>query len=128
MIGVDTVPERLAVAERWGVETIAELTSGRLADSVIDAVGMEASESVADSVLSTIKLQPDKLVAFHNALGSARRGGTVSVTGVYVGPMQMFPLGTGDLVTHTVALDEAPALYDTFQKKQDGCIKVVLQP
>jgi threonine dehydrogenase-like Zn-dependent dehydrogenase len=32
------------------------------------------------------------------------------------------------LVTHTGGLDEAPALYEKFQKKQDGCIKVVLKP
>ncbi|KQQ94284.1 molecular chaperone GroES [Leifsonia sp. Leaf325] len=38
------------------------------------------------------------------------------------------PLGVEDLVTHRVRLDEAPAMYDTFNKKEDGCIKVVLQP
>lgn len=38
------------------------------------------------------------------------------------------PLGVMHLVTHTGSLDEAPALYEEFQKKQDGCIKVVLKP
>jgi threonine dehydrogenase-like Zn-dependent dehydrogenase len=38
------------------------------------------------------------------------------------------PLGTADLATHRLPLDEAPAAYSMFQKKQDGCIKVVLQP
>ena len=38
------------------------------------------------------------------------------------------PLGVTDLVTHTVSLDDGPALYETFQKKEDGCIKVVLKP
>jgi threonine dehydrogenase-like Zn-dependent dehydrogenase len=38
------------------------------------------------------------------------------------------PLGTDDLVTHRVPLDEAPAAYEMFQKKTDGCIKVVLDP
>jgi threonine dehydrogenase-like Zn-dependent dehydrogenase len=38
------------------------------------------------------------------------------------------PLGTGDLVTHRVPLDRAPEMYETFQKKEDGCIKVVLEP
>jgi threonine dehydrogenase-like Zn-dependent dehydrogenase len=33
-----------------------------------------------------------------------------------------------DLVTHHAPLSEAPELYETFQKKADGCIKVVLQP
>ena len=38
------------------------------------------------------------------------------------------PLGIDDLVTHHAPLTEAPAMYEIFQKKQDGCIKVVLQP
>ncbi len=38
------------------------------------------------------------------------------------------PLGVTDLVTHRVALEEAPAMYELFKNKQDGCIKVVLQP
>ena len=38
------------------------------------------------------------------------------------------PLGTADLATHRLPLDEAPAAYSMFQKKEDGCVKVVLQP
>ena len=38
------------------------------------------------------------------------------------------PLGVLDLTTHTAPLEDAPALYGTFQKKEDGCIKVVLKP
>ncbi len=38
------------------------------------------------------------------------------------------PLGVHDLVTHTLALDEAPYGYEIFQKKKDGAVKVVLQP
>ncbi len=38
------------------------------------------------------------------------------------------PLGVLDMVTHRVPLDEAPHMYEIFQKKEDGCIKVVLQP
>lgn len=38
------------------------------------------------------------------------------------------PLGVGDLVTHRLPLDEAPVGYDLFQRKHDGCIKVVLDP
>ena len=38
------------------------------------------------------------------------------------------PLGTEDLATHEVPLADAPAAYEMFQKKDDGCIKVVLQP
>ena len=38
------------------------------------------------------------------------------------------PLGTEDLVTHRVPLERAPEMYEVFQKKQEGCIKVVLKP
>ncbi len=38
------------------------------------------------------------------------------------------PFGVMDLVTHTVPLEDAPELYETFQKKEDGCIKVVVTP
>ena len=38
------------------------------------------------------------------------------------------PLGTGDLTTHALPLEQAPHGYEIFQKKQDGCIKVVLKP
>lgn len=38
------------------------------------------------------------------------------------------PLGLDDLVTHSAPLSRGPELYETFQKKQDGCIKVVLKP
>jgi threonine dehydrogenase-like Zn-dependent dehydrogenase len=38
------------------------------------------------------------------------------------------PLGVDDLVTHDLPLDEAPAAYEMFQQKTDGCIKVVLHP
>ncbi len=38
------------------------------------------------------------------------------------------PLGLENLVTHTVPLEQAPAMYEIFQKKEEGCIKVVLKP
>jgi len=38
------------------------------------------------------------------------------------------PLATEDLATHKLPLDEAPHAYEIFQKKEDGAIKVVLQP
>ena len=105
VIGIDQVPERLAMAGRHGVETLDfstvddvtnamfDLTSGALCHSVIDAVGLEAAGSLADSALQAVKLQPDKLVALRNALGCCRRGGTVSIIGVYGGQYPLFPLG-----------------------------------
>ncbi len=173
VIGVELVPERLEMAERHGAETVdlrnndpteavKEMTKGRGADAGIDAVGMEAVGSRVDSVLQTVKLQPDRLVALHQCMGAIRRGGTLSISGVYTGPFHMFPLGdlfdkqiavrmgqanvrrwtddilplltdedplgTEDLATHDLPLDEAPHGFEIFQKKDDGAIKIVLHP
>ncbi|MEZ2387945.1 zinc-dependent alcohol dehydrogenase [bacterium RCC_150] len=187
VIGVDPVPERRAMAEEHGVETldnsddvagqIREGTLGRGPDSVVDAVGMEAHGSpVASFLHRAVALLPDKpaqaametagvdrLAALRTAIDLVRRGGTVSLSGVYGGQadpmplMTMFdkqvqlrmgqcnvrrwteqllplveddgdPLGVMHLVTHRGSLDDAPGLYEKFQKKLDGCIKVVLTP
>ena len=175
VIGVDRIPERLAMAERHGVETldfaaiddvvraVRELTEGRGADSVVDAVGMEAEGSVVERALQATRVQADRFHALRRAHDAVRRGGTLSITGVYAGYMQMFnigdlfdrqvtirmgqanvrrwtddvmpllldesdPLGTDALATHFLPLEEAPRGYEIFKKKQDGCIKVVLQP
>ncbi len=114
VIGIDRFADRLALAQKHGVEVIdysrmdditdavkAE-TGGRGADSVIDAVGMDADGSKADRLLQTLKIQPDRMVALHQSLGSVRRGGTVSVTGVYGGWMPSFPVG--DLFDKQVAV------------------------
>ncbi len=105
VIGVDNVPERLSLAAKYGVETldfsvlddvkdiVLELTGGRGVDAAIDAVGMEASGSLIDSILQTIKVQLDRAHALRQCMASIRRGGTLSISGVYAGPIQMFPLG-----------------------------------
>jgi threonine dehydrogenase-like Zn-dependent dehydrogenase len=105
VIGVDRVAERLALAQAHGVETIdfeavddvpevvRELTHGRGVDTAIDAVGMEASGSSVDGVLHAVRVQPDRLHALRECGRSVRRGGTISISGVYVGPMSFFPLG-----------------------------------
>ncbi len=189
VIGVDLVPERLDLAAQHDIETLdltkvddvsaalLELTNGRGPDGVIDAVGMEAHGSpvgkAAHAVVGllpdalaaplTDKLALDRLAALRTAIKSVRRGGTVSVSGVYGGEidplpmMEMFdrgiqlrmgqchvrrwtddilplvtadddPLGLEGLATHRVPLDSAPDAYAMFQKKQDGCVKVVLKP
>jgi len=105
VIGIDQVPERLAMAQRHGVETldfasvgdvvqvVRGMTDGRGADSVIDAVGMEAEGSVFERVVQATKLQADRLHAFRQSHDAVRRGGTLSVTGVYTGYLQMFNVG-----------------------------------
>ncbi len=110
VIGVDLIPERLAKAAGQGVDVIdssagdattaiLELTAGRGADRVIDAVGMEAHGSpLAAAATTAVTTLPrriaarlaqtigvDRLNALQTALGAVRRGGTVSVVGVYGG-------------------------------------------
>lgn len=121
VIGVDRVPERLAMAARHGVETIDastvedvpaaihELTRGRGADRVVDAVGMEAHGSpVAEAAATAVTTLPrpvasglmqtvgvDRMAALDTALAAVRRGGTVSLSGVYGGaadPINMMRL------------------------------------
>jgi threonine dehydrogenase-like Zn-dependent dehydrogenase len=189
VIGVDSVPERLEMARRHGIETvdmsavddvaeaILEMTGGRGADGVVEAVGMEAHDSpvgkAAHAVVGALpdalakpmidKMAIDRLGALRTALKAVRRAGTVSVSGVYGGEvdplpmMEMFdrgitmrmgqchvkrwideimpaieddsdPLGTLDMTTHHMPLTDAPHGYEIFQKKQDHCIKVVLNP
>jgi threonine dehydrogenase-like Zn-dependent dehydrogenase len=119
VIGVDLVPERLDRARARGVETldagdsglrsrIAEITSGRGPDAVIDAVGMEAHGSpgaklaqqmaglLPDSVAARLMERAgiDRLSALHAAFDMVRRGGTVSVTGVYGGMTDPLPMLT----------------------------------
>ncbi|OAN41371.1 alcohol dehydrogenase catalytic domain-containing protein [Microbacterium sp. H83] len=187
VLAVDPVAERREMAARHGAEVfdltddvvseLRDLTEGRGADAVVDAVGMEAHGNPGVSLVQkAVGLLPDaaarkmmetagldRLAALHASIDVVRRGGTVSLSGVYAGdadvlPMKtMFdkqvslrmgqcnvkrwiddlmplvedlhdPLGVMDLTTHSAPLEDAPALYGTFQRKEDGCIKVVLRP
>ncbi|GAB2870050.1 zinc-dependent alcohol dehydrogenase [Nocardioides pacificus] len=121
VISVDRIPERLARLERFGVETldfdeavkvggvgsvVRELTGGRGPDAVIDAVGMEAHGSpVASAVQKMAGMLPDmiseplmkkagldRMTALHTAFDAVRRGGTVSISGVYGGAMDPIPM------------------------------------
>jgi threonine dehydrogenase-like Zn-dependent dehydrogenase len=121
VIGIDLVPERLEMARRHGVDTISvaekdgvvdairERTGGRGADSVIDAVGMEAHGApvgrlaqqmtglLPDRAAAAVmeRAGVDRMVVLHNAIDAVRRGGTISLSGVYGGvadPMPMMSL------------------------------------
>ncbi len=120
VFGVDLVPERLQLAETWGAEPIdlrvtkdaasalRDLTDGRGPDSTLDAVGMEAHGSpVAHGVITGAVRMPrplarvamehvgvDRLAALHLALDAVRRGGTVSLVGVYGGMADPMPMMT----------------------------------
>jgi threonine dehydrogenase-like Zn-dependent dehydrogenase len=121
VIGIDTVPERLDRARARGVETIdideagadltemvRSLTDGRGPDSVIDAVGMEAHGSPgAELAQQAVGLLPDalaqklmdragtdRLQALYSAIDMVRRGGTISLSGVYGGMADPMPMLT----------------------------------
>jgi threonine dehydrogenase-like Zn-dependent dehydrogenase len=121
VIAVDRIPERLARAEARGIETIdlrqhpgevgdviREMTGGRGTDSVIDAVGMEAHGSpIANAAQQVTGLLPDfigkkmmskagvdRLDAFYSAIDIVRRGGTISLIGVYGGMADPLPMLT----------------------------------
>jgi threonine dehydrogenase-like Zn-dependent dehydrogenase len=189
VLGVDLVPDRLERARSHGVEVldlneheddlvevVRGMTGGRGPDSVIDAVGMEAHGSPIGKLMQTLSgflpspLQRklietagmDRLHALFLAIELVRRGGTISLSGVYGGmadPLPMMtlfdkqiqlrmgqanvlrwvpeiwpllvdgdPLGAESFASHHVPLDEAPDAYEQFQKKEDGCFKVVLTP
>jgi threonine dehydrogenase-like Zn-dependent dehydrogenase len=153
------------------------MTDGRGPDSVIDAVGMEAHGSGGGKMAQTLvgllpdavaqpameKAGVDRLTALNQCIETVRRGGTLSISGVYGGTadpinmLQLFdkqiqvrmgqanvkawtdtimpllidpsdPLGVEDFATHKLPLDEAPHAYEIFQNKQDGAIKILLQP
>ena len=188
VFGIDLVEERLEMARRHGIQAIdlrqhediatalRGLTSGRGPDSVIDAVGMEAHGAplgklahqlaglLPDSITTAVmeKAGVDRLSVLHTAIDTVRRGGTISLSGVYGGaadPMPMMdlfdkqiqlrmgqanvkrwvdeilpllqdgdPLAVDDLATHRLPLEEAPHAYEMFQKKENGAIKILLQP
>lgn len=128
------------------LDQLRESTEGRGPDSVVEAVGMEAHGSPgAAFAQAAVGILPDRaakklmdvagvdrLAAMRGAFELVRRGGTVSLSGVYGGEPLVEdpadPLGVKDLTTHRVSLDRAPEMYDLFQKKADGCIKVVMTP
>jgi threonine dehydrogenase-like Zn-dependent dehydrogenase len=188
VIGADIVPERIERARQRGVEVldaskqdipdaVRAMTDGRGTDSVIDAVGMEAHGAPFGKLAQQLTgLMPkqlaakmmervgvDRMSALYMAIDAVRRGGTLSIVGVYGGmtdPLPMLtlfdkqiqirmgqanvkrwtddimplltgsddPLGVDDFATHRLPLAEAPHAYEVFQKKQDGAVKILLQP
>lgn len=172
IIAADWVGYRLERAASFGAETvdiarhknagehIKELTGGG-ADAVIDCAGMGARASTFEKIETFFKLQGGSKSAIEIAAQAVRKGGTVSIAGVYGARYNMFPLGDffarnvslrmglcpaqgyirkilplimnkeidlSGIVTHRFRLDMGARAYEIFDKKKDGCIKVVLRP
>ena len=122
VIAIDQVPERLERAQKYGVDTVVDfsrhddnlveyirdLTDGRGPDAVIEAVGLEAHGSgfekftqdvtgLLPKTLSAPMLQKggiDRMNALYTAIDLVRRGGTISISGVYAGNMDIIPMDT----------------------------------
>ena len=105
VIGIDIEPYRLATAKRTAnaeilnaaendpVQAIRDLTEGRGADVCVDAVGMEANRNFLDKLSNIIHAQAGSTKALQTAISAVRRGGVVTVVGVYGTPYDNFPLG-----------------------------------
>ena len=177
VVAIDKNPERLEMAfthcnaetlnfeEDDIVEALHAMTGGRGPDSCIDAVGMEAEgigmEAMYDTVKQTLRLETDRPMALRQMIKACRKGGTLSIPGVYGGFVDKMPMGlvfakgltmragqthvhkyvkplmqlveneqfdTTFIITHRMTLDEAPDGYKMFAQKQDGCVKIVLNP
>lgn len=142
-------------------EVIIENTAFRGVDAAIDAIGFEAKGSALETVLTNLKLEGSSGKALRQCIAAVRRGGTVSVPGVYAGFIHGFLFGdafekgltfrmgqthvqrflpellghieSGKLhpeviISHRMPLAEAADGYRIFEKKEDGCRKVVLIP
>jgi threonine dehydrogenase-like Zn-dependent dehydrogenase len=177
VIAIDRIPERLEMARAGGAETInyeevedliqllKDMTGNVGPDACMDAVGMEAYGHtlpfMIDRAKQMLRVQLDRPNVLRQCIIACRKGGTVSVPGVYGGFIDKMPMGqlmnkgltlkTGQthmmrfmkplleriergeidpsfVQTHRPPLNDAPAMYRTFNNKEDRCIKVVLDP
>jgi threonine dehydrogenase-like Zn-dependent dehydrogenase len=177
VIAIDHIPERLEMAKRFGkaevldfmdesvLERVREMTGGRGPDSCIDAVGMEAHssglEDIYDRSKQTLFLETDRPAVLRRAIMACRKGGTVSIPGVYGGFIDKVPMGAAfakgltlkmgqthaprylrplldriqlreidstSVISHRFPLEQAPEAYDLFNRREDGCTKVVMRP
>ncbi|GAC1545055.1 MAG: zinc-dependent alcohol dehydrogenase [Herpetosiphon sp.] len=109
VIAIDNVPERLQMAREHGkaetlnfdevhvLEALKDLTAGRGPDACIDAVGLEAHGVSIDAVVDRVKaatfLATDRPHVLREAIMACRKGGTVSIPGVYGGLLDKMPIG-----------------------------------
>jgi S-(hydroxymethyl)glutathione dehydrogenase / alcohol dehydrogenase len=105
VIGVDILDYRLQTARETAgsvtinaekedaIEAVRSMTDGRGADVVIEAVGMEAHRSLREKVSNVLHLQAGTISSLEQCISAARRGGRLSVLGVYGTTYANFPLG-----------------------------------
>ncbi|WP_294279374.1 zinc-dependent alcohol dehydrogenase [uncultured Chryseobacterium sp.] len=143
------------------VEKIRDLTHGRGADVCIDAVGFEPERNLLDRAKAVVNFEKGSIKVLEACMSAVKRGGIVSIVGVYPVNYDNFKLGQifdkgitikagqcnvhpiidelmdhvqsgrvvlNDIITHRLSLDEVSKGYEIFDKKDDGCVKVVLDP
>ncbi len=143
------------------VEQIRDMTQGRGADVCVEAVGFEPERNLLDRAKAVINLEKGSPKVIEACMSAVRRGGIVSVLGVYPTTYDNFPLGQffdkgiilrggqapahkhidklleyviegrvklDDIITHRLPLSEVSHAYNIFKKKEDNCVKVVLDP
>ena len=108
VIAIDRIPKRLRMAEQQGLtpsnldgtgvpEALREMTGGRGPDACIDAVGMEAHgasiDAIYDKVKQTLRMETDRPHALREAIQLCRKGGVVSIPGVYGGLIDKLNMG-----------------------------------
>lgn len=173
---IDTLPYRLDKARQttdcdtilWEshngkevIEQIRGFTSGRGADVCVEAVGFEPDRNFLDRAKAVINLEKGSPKVLEACMSAVRRGGIVSVLGVYPVMYDNFPLGQffdkgitlrggqapvhkhidklldyvvqgkvklDDIITHRLPLSKVADGYSVFKKREDNCVKVVLDP
>ena len=143
------------------IEQIRSVTEGRGADVCVEAVGFEPDRSIVDRAKAVINLEKGSPKVIEACMSAVRRGGIVSVLGVYPTTYDNFPIGQffdkgitlksgqapahkhidylldvvqqgkvklDDIITHRLPLTKIADGYSMFKKKEDNCVKVVLDP
>lgn len=178
VIAIDRLPERLALARRYGAITVdysqhdlsvltalKDLSGGVGPDSCIDAVGLESHstelQGIYDKIKTAAMLETDRPSVLRQAMQAVRKGGTLSIPGVYGGVIDKVPFGAAfgkgitmkmgqtnmhnymkpllariekgeidpsAIISHRVALDEAPEMYKVWRDKEDNVTKIVIDP
>jgi threonine dehydrogenase-like Zn-dependent dehydrogenase len=143
------------------IEQIRAMSQGRGADVCIDAVGFEPDRNILDRAKAVVNFEKGSIKVVEACMSAVRRGGTVSVLGVYPTTYDNFPLGQffdkgiilkggqapahkyidellgfveqgkvklDDIISHRLPLTQISHGYEIFKKKEDNCVKVVLDP
>jgi len=143
------------------IEEIRAFTEGRGADVCVDAVGFEPDRTILDRAKAIVHLEKGSPKVLEACMSAVRRGGTVSVLGVYPATFDNFPIGQffdkgivikggqapahkyidklldhvakgevklHDIITHRLPLSQVSHAFEIFKKREDGCVKVVLDP